>query len=329
MSKSTGWINKARLNSSPMYYTPDGRPIPPVYHHRIPRRRIPPWRRRGCVLGCLAALAVPVFCVLTFLLTYLLFPPSPTDIVILGLDARPGEGYVTRTDSIMLLNITPGSLDVSLLSIPRDVFVRVPGYGEQRINTINVLGEQDAVGGGPDLVKASLAESFGIGVDHYVRLNFEGFASLIDAVGGVTIDVPKLIVDYAFPTAGGGTTTIRFEPGRQHMNGEEALQYARTRHQDDDYRRTERQQQVLDALVKKLADPRYVIYWPAALSAIQSNMDTDLSILEMLRLGPGLFLGWPGSDRRVLEREDLIGRQAGYWVPDYDQLLPWIEARFD
>lgn len=288
-------------------------------------------RRVGCfVMGCLLVFLVPLACVSTLMLAYVLFPPEPVDMVVLGIDARPGEGYLTRTDSIMLLNISPSEMAVTLLSIPRDVFIEVPGYGTQRINTVNVLGEQDNPGtGGPDLIKASLETSFGIGVDNYVRLNFDAFVALIDAVGGIDVDVPQTVIDDAYPTLDGGTIAIRFDPGVEHMDGERALQYARTRHQDDDFRRAERQQQVVDALLKKLSNPRYVVTWPRVLQAIESHTDTDLSAWDMVRLGPALLLGWPNKDQRVLVREDLIAVKDGYWIPDYAHIAPWIAEQFD
>ena len=180
-----------------------------------------------------------------------------------------------------------------------------------------------------NFASASIQQSFGVGVEHYVRLDFGGFVALVDAVGGVDIDVPKLIIDYEYPTPDGGVMTVRFDPGRQHMDGERALQYARTRHQDDEYHRAGRQQQVIDALVKKLANPLHVTTWPRVWRAIQAHTDTDLSTWDMLRIAPGLLLGWPGREQRVLQREDLIGMKAGYWVPNYEQLLPWIEEHFD
>lgn len=287
-------------------------------------------RRRGCcTFSCLLLLLIPVVCFGSLLLLYFVVPPEPLDIVILGVDAREGEGWVTRTDSIMLLNITPGKLDVSLLSIPRDVFIRVPGYGELRVNTINREAELANPGSGPALIEASFQESFGVDVDHYVRLDFDAFVELIDAVGGVTIDVPKRIVDYEFPTHDGGIMQIEFEPGRQKMDGERALQYARTRHQDDDYQRAARQQQVVDALVRKLTNPLQIVKWPRIAYVLRSHTDTDLSVWNMLEAGPALLLGWSGRESRVLNREDLVGMAAGYWVPDYDALRPWIEERFD
>jgi LCP family protein required for cell wall assembly len=307
-------------------------PTPPYYPvQRRPRRRYLRRRRFGCgTLGCLALVFAPLSCISACLLLYVLFPPSPTDILLMGMDARPGQGYETRSDSIMLLNVTPGRMKVSLMSIPRDVFIWVPGYGEQRINTINVLGEAEIEGTtGPDLLKASLNESFGVDVENYVRLDFNGFVALVDAVGGVDIDVPKQIIDYEYPTLDGGIMTVQFDPGHQHMDGERALQYARTRHQDSDYQRAARQQQVIDAIISKLSNPLYVVYWPGALNAIRSNTDTDLSAWDMARLGPAMLIGWRSKTVRVLEGDDLIGMKAGYWVPDYDQLSPWIEEHFD
>lgn len=309
-------------------HLPQGRiPYRRVIVTRRPVRRLK--LRSCCLFGCLIPLGAMFACTILFFAVYFLFPPQQTDIVIMGIDARPGESYLTRTDSVMLMNIDPSNFQVSLLSIPRDVFIEVPGYGEQRINTINVLGEQEAEGYGPDLMKASLLESFGIEVEQYVRMDFNAFVALIDAVGGVNIDVPKLIIDYDYPTADYGTITVRFDPGKQHMDGERALQYARTRHQDDDYQRAGRQQQVVDALLKKLADPRQIIHWPAVIKAVQSNMDTDMNILDMIQLGPGLVVGWTNKEQRVLEREDLVGGQGDYAIPYYERLLPWIEEHFD
>jgi LCP family protein required for cell wall assembly len=287
-------------------------------------------RNKIYVLGCLLLLITPFVCVGELLAVYLLFPPAPRDIVLMGIDARPGQGYLTRSDSVMLLNVTPRDMKVSLLSIPRDVFIWVPDMGEQRINTINMLGEYTLEGTtGPALLKASLAESFGVHVENYVRLDFNGFVDLVDAVGGVDVNVPKLIIDYEYPTPQGGIETIQFEPGLQHMDGERALQYARTRHADGDYQRAARQQQVVDAIIKKMSDPRQVLHWPAIWKALHSSTDTDLSTWDMIRLSPALLLGWPHRTHRVLQDTDLIGMKAGYWRPDYDKLLPWIHDHFN
>ncbi len=312
------------------YQNPPAYPASPAYSTYPPvrRRRRWYWRCGCCLMGVLLLLLTPFFCLGGAFLTYKIAPPEPITIVILGIDARPGEGSVTRTDSIMLLNINPGENDVTLLSIPRDVFISVPGYGDERINTINVLGEMEAEGHGPELLKASFQQSFGIDVDYFVRLDFSAFTEIVDAVGGVDVEVPKQIIDYEYPTADGGTIMIQFDPGKQHMDGERALQYARTRHADDDYQRAGRQQQVLDALIHKLASPTQFHNWPQIVNIIKDHTDTDMSTAVMVEMGPALLMGWSGRTSRVLQREDLISWKDGYVTPDYDALSPWMTEHF-
>lgn len=301
--------------------TPTQRAQPPVrqtqpIYRPVPRRRRK-WRR--------ATLLVLVLPLLVCAMVYAVVPP--VDILVLGVDARPGESYVTRTDAIMLLGVQPRRMRASLLSIPRDLFITVPGYGSQRINTVNVLGEQQQPGYGPELLSAGIAESFGIQPDRYARVNFDAFVQLVDAVGGITVNVPRRIVDYQYPTPDGGTMSIAFERGRQRMDGETALIYARTRHADDDYGRAARQQQVIAALLRKLANP---FNWGAATVTISRNVDTNMNLLEMALYAPPVVAsGVTGTlDRLVIDR-DYIVPGAGGAIPDYDKLQPWLEPRFD
>lgn len=272
-----------------------------------------------------AALLTVLVCAAS-MLVYIIIPQPNLDILILGLDSREGEGWAGRTDSVMLLGIHPRGLNLSLFSIPRDVFIDTPGYGLQRVNTINVLGEMDARGSGPQLVKGAIAQSFGITPERYARINFQGFVNLIDAVGGVTIDVPRLIVDHNFPTEDFGVMTVRFEPGPQHMDGQRALIYARTRYSDDDYRRAERQQQVVTAVLGKLILP---IYWPSALLVVADSVDTDLNPVDMIRAAPAILFGLGRMETLVLEREYLTATASGVVIPDYPLVQPWLDARFD
>lgn len=280
-------------------------------------------RNWGCAL--FAALLLPVFLCGVCALGYLVFPPAPLDVLILGLDARPGEGSLARTDSILLLGVNPLRLQSSLLSIPRDLFLDVPGYGLQRINTINVLGEMEAQGRGVPLVRESIAANFGVNVDRYALLNFDGFVELIDAVGGVTIDVERAIADDFYPTEDGGTIQVRFDPGVQHMDGARALIYARTRHSDDDYARAGRQQQVIEAVALRLRNPAN---WPAAVAFFNRSVTTDLNLLDMIALAPPIILNAGRFERLVIDRSYITGRD-GVAVPNYAALAPWLDERFD
>lgn len=260
------------------------------------------------------------------LLTYLVFPPRHIDILILGVDSRPDEGFVARTDSIMLLGIDPAHLLTSILSIPRDLFIEVPDFGQQRINTVNVLGEEKGQGRGVDLLIASLAQDFGVQTDRYARLQFSAFVELIDAVGGVTINVERSIVDDSYPTEDGGVITVRFDSGVQHMDGERALIYARTRHADDDYQRADRQQQVVSALMAKMANP---VHWPAVMAVLNRAVDTNLTILDLALLAPPVLLNAGRYDRLVIDRDYILGSVEGRAVPDYNKIKPWLATRFE
>ncbi len=281
----------------------------------------PPTRRvqRGCFFQFVLVIASLTLCTLatcgTLMLVYLVAPPPSLNVAVMGLDSRDGEGMVTRSDAVLLVGIKGFRLNVA--SIPRDVFIRVPGYGEpQRVNTINVLGEINQDGGGPRLLQDSIELSFGVAVGHYVRMDFDAFRQMIDSVGGVTVDVPSRIQDFAFPTDDFGTMTVTFEAGRQRMNGERALIYARMRNPDDDYRRTERQQQVLVAFARKAALP---IYWPGLLAVLTRNVETNLSPFELIRMLPAAVFGIGNAEQFVINR-DYVLPGAGGVVPDYERV---------
>lgn len=283
--------------------------------------------KRGRIGLLLLVLALAAFfCTGFSAVLYLVFPPPHLDILILGLDDRADESFAGRTDAILLLGVDPARLEVNVLSLPRDLFLDVPGYGMQRINTINVLGEQEETGGGPALLAASIAQNFSIEIDRYLRLDFKGFVALIDAVGGIMIDVERVIVDDDYPAPDGGTIQVRFESGYQYMDGERALIYARTRHADDDYHRASRQQQVLAALSEKLRNPRY---WPEALRILSSAMDTNLTIGDILTIAPPVALNAGRFNQLVVNRDYILGTAAGYAVPNYETIALWTAGRFE
>jgi polyisoprenyl-teichoic acid--peptidoglycan teichoic acid transferase len=179
---------------------------------------------------------------------------SPVNILLLGTDARPGE-EVSRTDAIVLVHLDPRANRVSMLSFPRDLWVKIPGFGQARINSAYPTGERKlGPGYGPALAKATVSQLVGLPIDHFVLINFEGFKTVIDELGGVYIDVPKAIDDPAYPTDDYRTIKIHFDAGRQLLDGEHALIYARTRHADNDFGRNQRQQQVLMAIFDRVRE---------------------------------------------------------------------------
>lgn len=297
--------------------TEDTRPVRPTYWQRFfrqPRRWILLW-----------FLLTPFFCCGVSLLIYLVFPPSAVNIVVLGTDGRANEGFLSRTDSMMLIGVKPSQLRLSLLSIPRDLFIEVPGFGSQRINTINLLAEQQKRGTGPNLVMETISQDFGVRLNRYVRVDFNGFVQLVDSVGGITIDVEHTIIDDQYPTENGGVEYVKFDMGVQQMDGKRALIYARTRHADDDYHRATRQQQVISALLAKLVNP---LRWPSALAVLRSSVDTNLTVLDMYTIVVPALLNRGRYETLVVDRDYIKGSSEGHAVPNYEKLLPWIMERF-
>lgn len=180
---------------------------------------------------------------------------QPMTVLLLGLDARPGEGMRARSDALMLVRIDPQRGDVGVLSMPRDLWLNIPGYGESKVNAAFYQGEiAQPNGGGMALAKQTIGDAFNLPIDYSVVIDFAGFRSLIDALGGITVDVPKEIYDGQFPTEDYGYTVAHFLPGPQQMDGATALVYARTRHPDSDFERIKRQQLVLLGIANKIKE---------------------------------------------------------------------------
>lgn len=256
-----------------------------------------------------------------------------TNILLLGLDRRPDEGYVTRSDTMMLMTIYPPGPRVALLSIPRDLYVDVPGYGETRINTAHFWGENETPGGGPALALQTVARNFGVPVGHYVRVDFGGFRAIVDAVGGIDVVVEQPIVDDAYPTDDYGTMRIEIPAGPQHMDGETALRYARSRHGASDFDRAERQQQIVVALARRLLEPAVWPKLPAVYRAVADHVDTDLTVGDALWLAPTLYrVGADGIERRTITREMTepwtTPSGASVLLPRWEAIRPLIQELF-
>jgi LCP family protein required for cell wall assembly len=173
-----------------------------------------------------------------------------------------------------------------MLSIPRDLWVSIPGHSEGRINTAHFYGEADDYpGGGPALAKKTVQYALGIPIHYYVRVNFDGFVKVVDAINGITINVEEAIHDDRYPDGTYGYMTIDIPAGEQLMDGQTALQYARARHGGSDFQRARRQQQVLKAIrdkVMRLDIPLTKI--PEMLRIVGDSVRTDLSLSDMYAL---------------------------------------------
>ncbi|HEU0164719.1 MAG TPA: LCP family protein [Thermomicrobiales bacterium] len=212
------------------------------------------------------------------------------NILLLGVDNA--EGGVSRTDTIIVVNIDPVAKKASMISIPRDLKVVIPGYGIDKINAAYALGEYNKVqGGGAGLLIRTIEANLGIPIDHFAQIDFAGFEKMIDTVGGITIDNPYPIKDDEYPAANYQYERIYFPAGWQHLNGAQALEYARTRHQDGDGRRSERQQQVLLALRDKAINLNMISKVPTLIDQFAQFTRTDISAgdaLKLARLGASM-----------------------------------------
>ena len=221
------------------------------------------------------------------------------NIVLLGIDQRDDErrrGDPSRTDTIIFVTLDLTNKTAGLLSVPRDLYVtipdiRIPGNGPgpqiDRINTAHFWGDWlKYPGGGTELLKKTFAYNFGVPIDYYARIDFRGFEKAIDTLGGVTVNVEKPIYDETYPTdKDSETMEIYFASGKQTLNGRRALQYVRTRHADNDFARNHRQQQVLAALAQQTLKMDALPKLPSLLSILKSSFETDMPLVEMLRLG--------------------------------------------
>ena len=257
----------------------------------------------------IALLVLALACICLAGLAFAVWRPSTGDVgrvnvLVLGLDRRPDEGWVARSDVLMLMSVRIAEPQVALVSIPRDLYVEIPGHGAGRINTAHFWGEQEREAGGPALAMKTVSSSFRVPVDYFVRIDFSGFRAIVDAVGGIDIAVEKGIVDNAYPTEDYGTTQIEIPAGFQRMDGETALRYVRSRHTSSDFDRAERQQQVLVALADRLSSPQVWIHVPMLLRVIIDNVDTDLSPWALIQLAiGGLRVGPDSIDHLVIDQD--------------------------
>lgn len=203
-------------------------------------------------------------------------------VLLMGIDQRPNEDPDTaRTDMMMLLTLDPASRTAGMLSIPRDLYVPLPDRGQDRINTAHVYG-------GPEYAKRAVEFNFGIPVQYYARVNFAVLTTLIDLVGGVEVLNEQDINDQAYPDNNYGYEPFVLPAGRQILDGQTALKYARTRHNSSDFQRIARQQQIVMALRDKLktadAATSILSQAPQILGTLGNAIKTDLSTLEIAQL---------------------------------------------
>lgn len=215
---------------------------------------------------------------------------TPSTTLVIGTDggSAPGRGDARRSDSLLLIHTDPGKHRVTYLSIPRDLRVDIPGFGSGKINSANQFG-------GPALTLATVRNLTGLPIHHAVVVDFDGFKDLIDALGGIEVNVPKPILSNKFdcphsPERCATWEGWRFGKGTQHMDGRRALIYSRIRTNkldpsDSDISRTSRQQAVAEAVGDEIASFGTFLRLPFIGGSLAAPLATDLSAWELAQLG--------------------------------------------
>lgn len=223
---------------------------------------------------------------------------SRVNVLLLGLDTEyrdPDDPLYnaerqgpSRSDTMILLTFDPQTMTAGMLSIPRDLWVKIPGFEYAKINTAYYNGEAFKLpGGGPELAIQAVEQLLGINIDYYAQIEFWAFTQLIDDVGKITVDVPKKIF---IDPIGPGADDIMLSAGPHRLGGIEALAYVRNRYTEDgDVDRSKRQQQVIIAFKDKVTDPAnfpsFVAKAPQIWEHIQDGVRTNLTFNDIMKMG--------------------------------------------
>lgn len=237
----------------------------------------------------------------------LLVANDKATVMIMGVDERADD--VGRSDTLMIATLDPEKNQAALLSVPRDTRVKIDGHGFDKINAAYAYG-------GRQLTQKTIESLLNTQIDHYIKININGFTKIIDALGGVDIDVEKRMY-YEDPWDDNGGLYIDLQPGMQHMDGKTAITYVRYRDEEGDIGRIKRQQNFMKAVMDKLVSPTIIPKLPSIVSAVSDSIETDMSVSEILS-----FLGTLQDAKDNGLKSDMVpGKPVyiegiSYWVPD-------------
>lgn len=255
------------------------------------------------------------------------------NVVLLGLDTRE-NAETQNTDTIMVVSVDPATKTGAMLSIPRDTLVDVPGAGESKVNAAYALGGDH----GAELARQTVEDLLGIPIHSYAVIDFAAFRATIDDVGGIVVDVQRPLRDEFYPSGDNGVQRIAFRAGPQLMGGETALEFARSRHENNDFSRATRQQKVILALRQRVA-LLGLFRLPGIVERVGPLVRTDFdpaNVLPLARLVLGIDGGairsgvlLPcGGDAPHCELEELNGPSGYYLVPDDRKVQTYVEELF-
>jgi LCP family protein required for cell wall assembly len=245
--------------------------------------------------------------------------PLRTNILLLGTDDSPERGTIGRTDTIILTTVIPLKPYIGMLSIPRDLWVSVPGVGEQRINTAYFFAESSEPGSGPYAAMQTIRDNFGVPVRYYAVIHMLGLISVVDALGGVDVQLGAPI---------GGLPA-----GGHHLDGSEALAFVRDRSSSDDFGRMGRAQILLSAAFGKLLKPSSWLSAPQFVLSLRQVIDTNIPLWQWPRLLFALLRAFIfGVDSQTITRDMVnpfqTSQGAQVLAPNWDTIQPLVREMF-
>ncbi|BAY26550.1 cell envelope-related transcriptional attenuator [Calothrix sp. NIES-2100] len=264
----------------------------------------------------------------------------PVNILVMGMSVLPPDvdnppeetknlrylpqvnSFDGLSDVMLLIKFDPQSKKMTMLSIPRDTRTEIEGHGVKKINHANLEG-------GPALTAKTVSNLLdGVAIDRYVRINVLGVAKLIDALGGVTVYVPK---DMKYQDEA-QHLYINLKAGKQHLNGDQALQLLRFRHDElGDIGRIQRQQMVLRALMDQSLNPATVAQFPKVLDVVKEHIDTNLNVEELVAL-VGFGVRTNRSNMQMLMVPGRFSEKneydASYWLPNKDGIAKLMAQHY-
>lgn len=252
--------------------------------------------------------------------------------LVLGMDTRPDESEL-NTDVMMISRVNLAENTVRTMSIPRDLYVEIPGVGFNKINqafkSVASNGRDDWMLGMQAIVN-TIEHNFGLTIDGTISVRFEGVEKIIDTFGGVTFDNPYYLRDEKFGTSPDGSRPLVYEEGIHHISGEQALMLMRTRNQDGDDGRVMRQQIIMTALLEEAQKPENISKLPELLKILKDSVITDIPMAVQLQLAasvpsiPTENVHW-GTMTHLLWGGIL---DSGMWVyqGDWSQLPAYVQA---
>lgn len=241
-------------------------------------------------------------------------------VMIMGVDER--EGDVGRSDTLMIATLDPKKKKAALLSIPRDTRVKIKGYGFDKINAAYAYG-------GYELTQDTVEDLIGVHMEHHILINIKSFKKIIDAIGGVDINVEKRMY-YEDVWDDDGGLLIDLQPGLQHMDGDTAITYVRYRDEEGDIGRIRRQQKFMQAVMDKVTSPAIIPRIPSIIKEVVGSVQTDLSVKQLIEFATSL----KDAQKSGLQAEMLPGKPmyidgVSYWIPDLGKLRTTVANTLD